>query len=128
MEKCVNNSKAHDNIKKRATNFRCIFKQPSISSSLTLPIRIAPAWGRVLRFGQTTKFKTDEFFQVKFTFCDRLLIVFLFDLFRAILCFTRINSSICEKKIIFFLLFQFLLFYRQMFIDFEFFASQMNFS
>ncbi|XP_031632673.1 transient receptor potential cation channel subfamily A member 1 isoform X3 [Contarinia nasturtii] len=63
MEKSVNNLKARKEITKRPSTFRCIFKQPSISSSLTLPIRIAPAWGRMLRFGQTTKFKTDEFFQ-----------------------------------------------------------------
>lgn len=47
-----------------ASAFRCFFKQQSISSTLSLPIRIAPAWSRMLRFGNTTKFKTDEFFEV----------------------------------------------------------------
>lgn len=47
----------------RPSAFRCIFKQPSIST-LSVPIRIAPAWSRMLRFGHTTKFKPDEFLQV----------------------------------------------------------------
>lgn len=63
MEKSDSNKKALSGESSMKT-FRCFFKQHSICSSISVPIRIAPAWGRMLRFGNTTKFKTDEFLQV----------------------------------------------------------------
>lgn len=67
MEKCENDNKKEDRsngIASRAAALRCFFKQQGISTSLSVPIRIAPAWGRMLRFGNTAKFKIDEFLQV----------------------------------------------------------------
>lgn len=67
MEKCENNNQYKDRsngVTSRAAALRNFFKQQSISSSLSVPIRIAPAWGRMLRFGNTAKFKIDEFLQV----------------------------------------------------------------
>lgn len=68
MEKCTNNKykncSSRNGFATRTSALRCFLKQPSISSTLSVPIRIAPAWSRMLRFGNTTKFKTDEFFQV----------------------------------------------------------------
>lgn len=43
---------------------RCLFKQHSIASTLSVPLRLPPAWGRVLRFKINTKFKSGDFFQV----------------------------------------------------------------
>lgn len=51
-------------LKSHASAFRCFMKQHTISSTLSVPIRIAPAWGRMLRFGNNTKFKSDDFYQV----------------------------------------------------------------
>lgn len=78
MEKCEDNKlKDRSNgFTTRASAFRCFFKQQGFSSSLSVPIRIAPAWGRMLRFGNTAKFKVDEFFQVSifvlFSFCENI--------------------------------------------------------
>lgn len=66
MEKCENNKDKDRStgLASRAAAVRCFFKQQSISSTLSVPIRIAPAWGRMLRFGNTAKFKIDDFLQV----------------------------------------------------------------
>ncbi|XP_055299666.1 transient receptor potential cation channel subfamily A member 1 isoform X2 [Sitodiplosis mosellana] len=50
-------------IKTRASTFRCFLKQQSITSTLSIPIRMAPAFSRMLGFGNTTKFKTEELLQ-----------------------------------------------------------------
>lgn len=66
MEKCENdkNEDRSNGFASRISAVRCFFKQQSISSSLSVPIRIAPVWGRMLRFGNTAKFKIEELFQV----------------------------------------------------------------
>lgn len=67
MEKCENGNKNKDRsngIASRASALRSFFKQQGITTTLSVPIRIAPAWGRMLRFGNTAKFKVDEFLQV----------------------------------------------------------------
>lgn len=51
----------------KTTSLRYLFKQNSLTTSFKTPIRLAPHWNRVLRFGNTTKFKTDDFFQVNLT-------------------------------------------------------------
>lgn len=66
MDKPLSEPKPLNGIKSRASTFRCFFKQQSISSTLSIGHRIAPAWSRMLRFGNTTKFKTDELFQVNY--------------------------------------------------------------
>lgn len=66
METGLNNKSKSNGVSSRASALRCFFKQRSISSTLSLPVRIAPAWSRMLRFGNTTKFKVDEFFEVNF--------------------------------------------------------------
>lgn len=53
-----------DSNQSKPTSLRHLFKQNSLSTSFTAPIRLAPHWNRVLRFGNTTKFKSDEFFKV----------------------------------------------------------------
>lgn len=63
MERSDSNKKTSSS-QNGLNTFRCFFKQHSISSTISIPIRIAPAWGRMLRFGNTTKFKTDEYLQV----------------------------------------------------------------
>lgn len=66
MEKCVESEckDSTNGLTSRVSAIRCFFKQRSISSSISVPIRIAPAWGRMLRFGNTSKIKIDELFQV----------------------------------------------------------------
>lgn len=66
MEQGLKITPKNSGIPSRASALRCIFKQRSISSTLSLPVRIAPAWSRMLRFGNTTKFKIDDFFEVNF--------------------------------------------------------------
>lgn len=61
MEKGLSNTKTPNGT---AQAFRGFFKQRSISSTLSMPIRIVPAWSRMLRFGNTAKFRTDEYFEV----------------------------------------------------------------
>lgn len=68
MENPLNKPKPRNGITTPTSAFRCFFKQQSISSTLSLPIRIAPAWSRMLRFGNTTKFKIEELFQVNQSF------------------------------------------------------------
>lgn len=67
MEDPLSKLKPRNGITKKTSKFGCFFKQQSISSTLSLPIRIAP-WSRMLRFGNTTKFKIEELFQVNQSF------------------------------------------------------------
>lgn len=64
MEKCEKNEcKDRPNgVASRASAVRCFFKHQKITASLSVPI--PPSWGRMLRFGNTAKFKIDELFQV----------------------------------------------------------------
>lgn len=64
MDTTPSNSKSTSST--RASTFRCFIKQHSIASTLSLPVRIAPAWSRMLRFGNATKFKVHELFEVYF--------------------------------------------------------------
>lgn len=59
-------------IPSKAASHRHLFKQNSLSLSFAAPIRLAPNWNRVLRFGNTSKFKLDEFFQVYFNISNVL--------------------------------------------------------